>query len=406
MSIPVAENTPVRVLRIQKPHVEYKDGQASQICEITCGEVKRTVIFSVPEAYGEYLTTERSDAYVLGLLSFAMRERCDIVCETPMTEELLHQLRTEFLPALHKFEPKLHLPKIQAEVDGTPLACAGKVGTGCSCGVDSLTAIKHLTESDCPGIHLDYLVLHNVGAYSWKGHVLEKRYEEGISNIQHFANEYHYKILVTNSNISEAFPQLHEATHGYTIAFATYMLRKLWKRYYYASAGFEHQPAISLEGHANHAFGYYELFALQCFSIPQLRLCSESLVLSRFDKTRELINYEPAHRFLNVCVRNSNRNCGECFKCKRTLLTLDALNALDSFSHVFPVDAYRKNRARYMRELYLSHLKHDSMLEGTYRILSPQIGLWNKIRVLLSIRGLRAIRDKICNKRKPTVYDH
>ena len=47
-------------------------------------------------------------------------------------------------------------------------------------------------------------------------------------------------------------------------------------------------------------------------------------------------------------------NCGACWKCLRTELTLEAFDALSQFEPVFDLDAYRKRRHRYIQIVSLS----------------------------------------------------
>jgi len=61
-----------------------------------------------------------------------------------------------------------------------------------------------------------------------------------------------------------------------------------------------------------------------------LRLYHDSQELSRFAKTRLVAEWEVGLQNLKVCVTNwPGQNCGGCEKCRRTMLALVALNALD-----------------------------------------------------------------------------
>ena len=60
--------------------------------------------------------------------------------------------------------------------------------------------------------------------------------------------------------------------------------------------------------------------------------------------------YEPSHRYLNVCVDPSfeGRNCSVCFKCCRTLLTLELLGVADLYKETFDLEKFRRVRNRYV----------------------------------------------------------
>jgi hypothetical protein len=61
-----------------------------------------------------------------------------------------------------------------------------------------------------------------------------------------------------------------------------------------------------------------------------MRLYHDSQELSRFAKTRLVAEWEIGLQNIKVCVTNwPGKNCGVCEKCRRTMLALIALNALD-----------------------------------------------------------------------------
>lgn len=367
----LSPESPVRRIYIRQPKVQIRDSKAILLARIELGDIQKEVQFSTDEEFAPYLCHERSDAFLIGLLSLAMRERCDIYCDVPVTKELLHQLRTELIPALCKYDTALYPVKIHAEGSDEPLPSAGKIGTGCSCGVDSLYAIRSLTED--PDYSIDYLTLNNVGAYTLNGHASMQRFADNAENARSFAAKHGYKLILTDSNFSEAFPQNHLCTHLYSSIFAVYALRKLWKRYYYASTGCDLQNYFAL--HNNHLYdsAKYDLIALPALSIPSLRICNQGADCSRFEKIAALADYQPATTHLNVCLQQGKGNCGLCSKCMRTLWILDALGKLENFSKVFDVVEYRTKRKERLKKLYEAHLDRVVHIDEAYEILKDRI---------------------------------
>lgn len=402
----VSPDTPIRTITIGIPHIETRKGQAYQLCKVTLGDIEKEIFFSVDVKYADYLCHERGDAYLIGLLNLAMRERCDIHSEVPLTSELVHQLETELIPSLTKYSSSLYSPKITGVLDNTLLPSAGKIATGCSCGVDALHAIKCLSDTRDGMYKPDYLAINNVGAYTCEGKTSSVRYDGNVSNAQNFAMQYGVPLIVTNSNFANVFPQEHLRTHLYSSCFAVFMLRKLWSRYYYASSGCDIETYFGLTNNELYDSAKYDLIALPAFSIPQLRICNEGNHVGRFKKTKQLTDYKLAHNYLNVCLRQGKGNCGLCSKCTRTLWTLDALGALDNFTEVFPIEQYKKNRQRYLQELYLSHLNGIQMIDEAYAILKKDIPFIIKLKVIikrrlqntLSWRILRHIRNSFIKR--------
>lgn len=374
----VSPDTPVRRILIHQPEVVMRDGRAVLRAQIELGDVSKEVEFSTDAEYAQYLCYERSDAFLIGMLSVAMRERCDIYCEAPVTRELIHQLRTELLPTLSRYDKAIYHVRIFAETSDEPLPCAGKIGTGCSCGIDSFYAIQSL--SNDPDFKLDYLTLNNVGAYEvHRGVYSREHYLEDKENAAAFAEEYGYKLIVTDSNFAESFPQHHLFTHLYSSAFAIYAMRKLWKRYYYASTGCDMQDYFGLDNNHLNDAGKTDLVVLPALSIPSLRICNQGMGVPRFEKTRALADYEPAQRHLNVCYIQGKRGCGTCGKCLRTMWILDALGKLDNFREVFNVDAYRAQYRRNLMQLYFLHRIGTHMLSEAYDVLKGRISLWMRV---------------------------
>ena len=379
----VSSETPVRKITIGIPRIQITNGTAYQFCTIKIGTIEKEVFFSVDESYAEYLCHERGDAYLIGLLSFAMRERCDIHSEVPLTGELVHQLQTELIPPVVKHSQSLYAPIITGALDNGPLSCAGKTATGCSCGIDSLHAIKQMSESTAGLFKPDYLVLNNVGAYTNDAKTSIERYSQNTENAQQFAKGFGVPLIITNSNYAEAIPQNHYLTHIYSSCFAIYMLRKLWSRYYYASAGTNLEGRFSLANNELISPAAYDLLALPAFSISQLRICNEGAVTTRYEKTQFVADYPLAHQFLNVCLKQGSGNCGLCPKCLRTLWTLDALGKLDNFGHVLPIAQYRSMRKYYLRKLYIAHREKWQMINEAYNLLKEDMSCLLKLQAIL-----------------------
>ena len=307
----LGEPREVRTMRIGAPRIECRNGRARLIAEIRIGEGDvRPLWFEVEEKYGQYLCAERSDAFLIGLLNFAQREWLDIVCEAPVSAQLLYQIRTYLIPSLARNSKAMHETRIEAPMDDAPMANAGGVGTGISCGVDSLHVVKNYAHSPYPGLSLTHLCLNNVGAYiEGKG-----QYTWQAEHARQFAKE----MGIEN----------HLLTHTYSSCFAIYAMQKLWKVYFYASAGYDLQEAFSLRDNERHSSDHYELLSLDCFSTRTLQIYSEGMAITRFEKERELADWPPAQKYLHVCTMDTGPNCGHCSKCLRTLTALDALGCL------------------------------------------------------------------------------
>lgn len=373
----------IGLITIGRPRIETQYGSTRMTSIITVRGESRPVWFEVEEKYGLYLCDERSDAFLIGVLNYAMREQCDIRCEAPVGAQLLYQIRTYLIPSLIRNSKVLYPVNIEAEIDATAIQNAGGVGAGISCGVDSLHVVMNYADSIYPGLKLTHLVLNNVGAF-WRGDQ-DNQYEWQANHAQEFCKRYGFELIQTNSNIADAIPQNHFLTHTYSSTFAIYALQKLWNVYFYGSSG-EDFTSFSLKDNDSHDAAHYELLSLDVFSTRSLKIYSEGGAIDRFDKLREVIEYAPSYKYLHVCTSDQGPNCCRCPKCLRTLTALDALGALDRYSESFDINDYKQNRKDRLRWLYSQQVydSGDKMTRPAYMILKDQIPLNIRIQVLLS----------------------
>ena len=353
---------------IKKIFITNEDNNSILNCEIEEQNTIKLVWFMVEKEYGQYLCYERSDAFVIGLLNYAMRTNQDIVCNVPMTDEIHYNITKVLIPTLFKYGyGKLHSINIIAELE--PAIGGDEVGTGCSCGIDSFSSIYNHYKTNYSNLDITYLTLNNVGAFNecYKEYGSDKVREERYAKVDKVAHELHLPIIKTNSNFADVFEQIHGQTHTYSSCFAIYCLQKLWCKYYYASSGIDYSGFDLSDADPAH----YELLSLQCFSTSKLRIFSEGGEKTRIDKTNDILNFLAANNHLHVCL-SKPYNCGICTKCKRTLLSLDALNGLENFKAVFDINYYNTHKKKYYQYLIEEHVHHNLMNEPTYKILSKR----------------------------------
>ncbi len=367
---------------IAAPTLEVKDGKARLLCEIDCKGRRETVWFSVEEKYGQYLCWERSDAFVMGLLSYAMREGCDVRCEAPMTARLHYQITETRLPLLAKISRVLYHPTVIAPLEATEMPNAKGVGTGVSCGVDSLATIKRTLKMPYEGMALTHLVLNNVG--SFKLDRLEQ-YDWHVKHAKAFAAKLGMELIVTNSNFATAFPQNHLLTATYSAAFAIYALQKLWHVYYFSSGGDDILDCLKFADNEQHSSEDYNLVILDTFSTGALKIYSESAAILRQEKLQSIIDWDLAQKYLHVCTEDHGPNCNHCPKCLRTLTGLDALGALDKFKAVFDIEDYKAHLFARRRWLYAQQVfsPGDPMTRPAYHLLKSKISLLTRLAAIL-----------------------
>lgn len=362
---------------IEQPEVVIIENKARLQTNIDIDGQKKHIWFDVDIKYREYLCYERSDAFVVALLSFAMREGHDIACVAPMGEDLYYQVTTYLIDAVYKGSKTLHKTKIIADVDSSKLPSANAVGTGISAGIDSFHSIAEHSDSKFKNHNITHLAFNNVGSHG-EGERAQKLYKGRLNAARKFAEEYNFELVETNSNIHDQIQQNHYLTHTYTSCFAIFCLQKLYSIYYYSSS--HSFLEFSLKDNDKYGPGAYELLILSMFSTNTLKIISEGGTVSRLEKTRKVVNYRPSFKYLNVCTDTID-NCSKCEKCTRTLLALDAIGKLDEYKSVFDVEYYTKNKQKYFETLVMQNLKRKS----DYIELYPYFK--NRIKFITKIKG-------------------
>ena len=139
---------------------------------------------------------------------------------------------------------------------------------------------------------------------------------------------------------------------------------------------------------------HYDMLTLNSASIPGLDFISTGGSLDRITKTKTIADYDPAYKYLNVCV-TAVENDSTCFKCVRTMLTLDALGKLDKFSAVFDVQYYMNHRKRYIEKMYVDgKFGHDESLLLLFPLFKSELTIGVKISAIIH-KVQNAVRCRI-----------
>lgn len=347
---------------------------------VACGTKKRLVAtieidgniselwFEVDQRWGDYLCDERSDAFVLAFLRYAMINGHHICSDTPMTEELHYQISSCLIPALVNAN---HGKIFHTEIK-TPIAevlpktdASGSVGTGISCGVDSLHVLAEQQDNSHPHLKVDHLLVCNFHGTTNddSSKMREAMFSALIRRAQRFANANNYKLIVCNTNFDgDCIPGLmFEGATSFALSFAIYAMQKLWS-YFYLASGYDFNEFRITQAHLSSP-AHYDYLLTNSFSTSGLKIFSEGIAYNRVMKVKNISVYSPSYKYLNVCHGfdgEDGENCScYCAKCMRTMLELDALGALDNYCEVFDVPYYRLNFHEYLAELYRLCLKRS-----------------------------------------------
>ena len=350
------------MIKIRTPYLTTVGLQTRLGAEIERDGEKRTLWFGVEGQYAKYLLHERSDAFVIGLLQYAIRNGHDIECEAPMTKRIYEQLTEQFLPCYNRMHGDFkqqpgHAVKILAPLADEIPALSEAIGTGISCGVDSL----HVFAVHADVTHACIWNLHGVT----NDETAEKRklgWENLVTQAKAFCNETGHQLIIGDTNFDRGcFEDLQfDGSTTYGNLFAIHCLQKLWRKYYVASGYAIKDFSLQLDIFSDPA--HYEYMLFPFVSSNHFSICLDAPEKPRIEKMKDLMNYAPARSFLNVCceIHPNGKNCTYlCPKCMRTVLNLLAWGGLDLFRDVFDVQYVNAHLEEFIAELYRGYLQHN-----------------------------------------------
>lgn len=360
---------PQGLVEIGAPTLCHSGENSTLQCSIRFDGEEHLMTISVPAAYGQYLVHERADAFLVVMLPLVARRGGHVKVHAPVSAYLLHNLRHLLSPALPLYSSLFHPLEIEAEADDTEFH-GTHVGTGCSCGVDSLATVLTYTEPGTPAsMKVDTLCFFNAGAHGCMKPEEERKKlcEDRDRLMRAFAEDIDLPLLRVDTNMQDFADgcwHLHNCT--FRNAACVLALQKYFRAYHVASevpvnlfeldAG---DPALSDE------------FLVPRLSTESSILYSALAIQDRFARTAVLADSPLAHRHLNVCLESAVQ-CGRCIKCVRTMFMLEQMGKLEKFDGVFDVKAFlNANFYDFCRIksllIYDSHF-HDEYIKNAERM--------------------------------------
>lgn len=377
------------MIRISQPHLESAKGNRLLISHITdeAQFIEEDIYYSVPEEYGDYLTYEVADSFVVGCLLPAVFYNQDIVVEGSMSEKLFYNLSNSVLYVLSSLYG--HNVKIHAEKLVNSHYDAKGVGCGCSLGVDSFAAmLQHMSpshenkeEAVMPSYKITHLTYFNVGAMGYVN--LEKAkasYDKDIKMVFSFAKEVDLPVVSLESNFSLLYKDFDFDASGDLRNFsAALSLQKLFGKYLYGSSF----PITDFRFDKDQT-GFYESLLAPLTSTESTEIVIANPDMTRVDKTRYIVDNPLVQKYLYVCwkeliankwpnsveakVKDLHLNCTRCDKCKRTLLAIDLLGKLDMYKNIFDIPHWNSVKDDYIVNV-ISNRYYNTFYKELYDLM-------------------------------------
>ncbi len=341
-------------MKIYTPQLIEADDKVKIQTKFEYSEGIKTLWYTIDKKYAKYLTTEKSDAFVVGLLLLAMQKNEDIYVVGKMSEKLYYNLNNYYIKLLSLSLSYLNEIKIHAESldNGTSYECKNAVSTGFSGGVDSFSTIyEHLQDHTPENYKITHFLFNNVGSHDeYNLERAQRLFHERYELLKNYPEEVGKDFIKVDSNLSEILNMKFIHTHTIRNFTCVLLLQKLFSKYYYSSTFRFDETKVEHTCYQKTDMAYCDAIAQKYLSTETLSFIATGLQYDRVEKTDLISSYEPTYRYLNTCVEDG-KNCSACFKCCRTIFTLELLNKLDKYKKMYDISAFNKKRTIYLAKI-------------------------------------------------------
>jgi hypothetical protein len=336
-------------MRIGKPELRIADGRAVIDTRIESDHLPKSLAFSAPASCRDLLS-ESSDAQLVALLIPAMARGEPISVAGTVSEKLIYSLAA-LQVLLREVMPFLHGVEIRPANISRERSDARGVATGFSGGIDSFCVLAdHHYAPVAEGFRITHLLYNNVGSHDTGGEATFRRRHQRLLPL---TDRLGLPLIDIDSNLDAFYGQRlgFQQTHTARNAAVALLLGAGIGRFMYASAYRFGDVSIS----AWHDTAPTDLITLPMLSTESTQCFSVGSEYTRVEKTLKVAELPDSHDFLDVCTKTwTEKNCGCCPKCNRTLITLQIAGRMQDYERVFDLAAYRKVSSGYLGRVFMA----------------------------------------------------
>lgn len=282
------------------------------------------------------------------------RKKGGVKIEGGISSVLYSNINNKLYPLWSKYSSAFKPIKIQCDAllyEKANTELQSHNGTGISCGVDSLDAIKTTIEYP-KSSRIDTLTFFNAGSHRSTGGLSptesRKLFYKRMERSKQCANDLDLDFLWVDSNVGEFLKTKYVQVHQFCNFSAVLACGSYFKKYYYASGYPLDMFSVT---HIDRDTAYYETYLSSMLSTENVHFSISGECKSRIDKVKNITDMPIAQKYLNVCFME-DKNCGTCEKCVRTQMELYAIGSLYHFSDVFDLKEFHQNLKTYYKRVY------------------------------------------------------
>lgn len=317
---------------------------------------EKTMWIAVEEKNEDMLSDNVYDPFVLVPVMLGMYYKQDVHIEGNISPRLYHNMQHYVMNIFNRFSKRVSPIKFTvAGFDTVKKSQRGGnlIGTGISCGVDSLVTIydNFINEPD-PNFKINSLFFVNCGTHGdFEDESTQKRYRNRVALNHTGAEELGLPMYLVNSNLHAFSHKFGENQVGYLAIYSCILSLQKYIKRYYTSSNYSYDEIARFTNLSKDydIAEYSESFMPHLISTECFELVIDGCQYTRAEKTERISDWEFAQKHLNVCVPclDDGRNCSNCTKCMWTLIPLEAMGKLENFSDVFDIETYKKNAFRW-----------------------------------------------------------
>lgn len=332
---------------VSRPVVRKENEEVVISAQVKSGSLPAELWFSYPLEYYECIDEESADWLLAGLLVPAMLSGEDLNLTGSVSSLLLHSAQTELQQVLSIQNKNLKPIRICGNISTVSRREIGSgIATAFSAGIDTfatLSLIEHSNHS------LTHLTSFNVGAHG-SGDPARQLHLRYRSRLEEYCAYTSHASLSVDSNLQEFYQSKfvnHIRTHTIKNVAAMMPIQKNFGIYFYSSS-YDYR-SIGVKNVFDISFT--DPIILPLLSTENMQVRAYGTSLSRLEKIRLVSELKDSYIYLDVCVDSAEKrlgqtkiNCGICWKCARTILTLKLLNKDYLYSDIFDFQAFESNK--------------------------------------------------------------
>ena len=324
--------------------------------------------FEVSEEYQHLVDVESVDAFFLLYTWLAMEAGYDLRVDGKVSKRLSKAVTDKVKNMFLVLCPRLKNINIYVNNNSVDWS-EGAQGhfTGFSGGVDSwFTALK-AAENDTP---FQGYLFTNTGQHG--EHNPQDVFFDRAKAAKEISRTLNKPFITVNSNIDSLFEERYQQRHSISNLACALLFQHGFSQYPYAATFTAKDSAVV--PHTDIAI--MDTFLLPLLATERMTFASCGDEVGRIEKLNYISKSPKFSGGLYVCIEKDIpvRNCGDCFKCRRTQIALDCLGLTEVLAKSFNLEHFKTIKMRSMIGLIVSSRSSTLDLEIS-RALDHKYGL-------------------------------